>query len=267
MQCLLGQPKPDPESLLYTIEGALSSVKAVSATVGVHLMTTPSAPGWYDDPYDSRALRRWDGHQWTPERRRKAGQSVPQPPAERCPKPPEIPPRVRSYIAIAMGVCGAVLCLAGSLEWGRAREVGLWNGEPAVATITFWGVGEVQSRMDVAGEVSKFKNPAAFENTNAGWPAILLGILTLVAVFAWHRMNLLLPAAIGLIGIGLSGLAIFGFQMSDLRRTFGDFAAFGDSDFQAGPGLLISIVLSGVILGLGLYVLYIRPGECSHTPT
>jgi len=41
-------------------------------------MTHPIQPGWYDDPDGSpNAERRWDGHNWTTERRRKAAQPAP----------------------------------------------------------------------------------------------------------------------------------------------------------------------------------------------
>jgi hypothetical protein len=60
-------------------------------------MTTPSAPGWYDDPKDVNAQRYWDGQSWTPHRQRKA--MTPQRPsssapavATRTPLPPPPPP-------------------------------------------------------------------------------------------------------------------------------------------------------------------------------
>ena len=41
-------------------------------------MTAQMPPGWYDDPDGSpNAERRWDGHNWTPERRRKATHTPP----------------------------------------------------------------------------------------------------------------------------------------------------------------------------------------------
>jgi hypothetical protein len=49
-------------------------------------MTTPSAAGWYDDPDNANAQRYWDGHSWTPQRRRK---STSPPPAPTPPARPE----------------------------------------------------------------------------------------------------------------------------------------------------------------------------------
>lgn len=50
-------------------------------------MTTPSPPGWYDDPQDSHAQRYWDGQAWTPHRQRK-----PDPPDVRPPVVPQQQP-------------------------------------------------------------------------------------------------------------------------------------------------------------------------------
>ena len=59
-------------------------------------MTNPMPPGWYDDPDGSpNAERRWDGHDWTPERRRKTTHTPPsaylQPPQAQAwyPQPPQ----------------------------------------------------------------------------------------------------------------------------------------------------------------------------------
>ena len=47
---------------------------------------TARPPGWYDDPDGSpNAERRWDGHVWTPERRRRATHTPPLP----YPQPPQ----------------------------------------------------------------------------------------------------------------------------------------------------------------------------------
>jgi hypothetical protein len=65
-------------------------------------MTNPMPPGWYDDPDGSpNAERRWDGFNWTPERRRKARQTPTphQPPrpvqASPYPQPAASPPYVQ----------------------------------------------------------------------------------------------------------------------------------------------------------------------------
>ncbi len=60
-------------------------------------MTTPSQPGWYDDPQDSNAERYWDGQDWTPHRQRKSalpseGPSTPPPPQQSPAPPPDLPP-------------------------------------------------------------------------------------------------------------------------------------------------------------------------------
>ena len=59
-------------------------------------MTAQMPPGWYDDPDGSpNAERRWDGHNWTPERRRKTPHTpppaYPQPPQAQAsyPQPPQ----------------------------------------------------------------------------------------------------------------------------------------------------------------------------------
>lgn len=52
-------------------------------------VTNPMPPGWYDDPDGSpNAERRWDGHNWTPERRRKTTR----PPASSYPQTVVAPP-------------------------------------------------------------------------------------------------------------------------------------------------------------------------------
>ena len=56
-------------------------------------MTAQKPPGWYDDGDGSpNAERRWDGHNWTPERRRKTSHTpppaYPQPPQAHASYPP-----------------------------------------------------------------------------------------------------------------------------------------------------------------------------------
>jgi len=58
---------------------------------------TARPPGWYDDPDGSpNAERRWDGHDWTPERRRKTTHTPPpayaQPPQAQASYPQYVPP-------------------------------------------------------------------------------------------------------------------------------------------------------------------------------
>jgi hypothetical protein len=58
-------------------------------------MTTPTQPGWYDDPEDSKARRYWDGQTWTPRRERKpVSGPTPQPVASppTLPRPSASPP-------------------------------------------------------------------------------------------------------------------------------------------------------------------------------
>ena len=60
-------------------------------------MNAQIPPGWYDDPDGSRnADRRWDGHNWTPERRRKTTRTpppaYPQPPQAQAWYPQPAPP-------------------------------------------------------------------------------------------------------------------------------------------------------------------------------
>jgi hypothetical protein len=55
-------------------------------------MTTPTQPGWYDDPDNSNAQRYWDGQDWTPHRQRKpAGQPAPPPTQAQAPVTPTAP--------------------------------------------------------------------------------------------------------------------------------------------------------------------------------
>ena len=60
-------------------------------------MTAQMPPGWYDDPGGSpNAERRWDGYNWTPERRRKTTHTPPpayaQPPQAQASYPQPTPP-------------------------------------------------------------------------------------------------------------------------------------------------------------------------------
>lgn len=55
-------------------------------------MTTPSAPGWYDDPHSPDALRYFNGESWTPQRKRK-------PPTEHAPSPAPLSPQYAPPIA------------------------------------------------------------------------------------------------------------------------------------------------------------------------
>jgi hypothetical protein len=61
-------------------------------------MTTPTPPGWYDDPEDANAQRYWDGQAWTPHRHRKplSGQSsTPNLPPPQLPRRPTSRPSHR----------------------------------------------------------------------------------------------------------------------------------------------------------------------------
>jgi Protein of unknown function (DUF2510) len=56
-------------------------------------MTTPTQPGWYDDPNNSNAQRYWDGQGWTPHRRRNPTAQPASPPAQaQTPVTPTAPP-------------------------------------------------------------------------------------------------------------------------------------------------------------------------------
>ncbi|WP_131805992.1 DUF2510 domain-containing protein, partial [Mycobacterium alsense] len=55
-------------------------------------MTTPTEPGWYDDPQDSNAQRYWDGQDWTPHRQRKPNVHARRPPVTPQQPPPPQPP-------------------------------------------------------------------------------------------------------------------------------------------------------------------------------
>lgn len=67
--------------------------RAVSGYAAI--MTVEMPPGWYDDPDGSpNAERRWDGHNWTPERRRKAARAAP---PQAVPPPPPMAPPSGSY--------------------------------------------------------------------------------------------------------------------------------------------------------------------------
>jgi hypothetical protein len=55
-------------------------------------MTTSNEPGWLDDPNDPKAQRYWDGHDWTPQRRRKPLASARPAPPPSAPPTPTYPP-------------------------------------------------------------------------------------------------------------------------------------------------------------------------------
>jgi hypothetical protein len=70
----------------------LLSVGRVQLSDGGMPMTTSNEPGWLDDPNDPKAQRYWDGHDWTPQRRRKPAPARPTPPPPAPPTPSHPPP-------------------------------------------------------------------------------------------------------------------------------------------------------------------------------
>lgn len=63
-------------------------------------MSMPAAPDWYDDPDDPKAERWWDGHEWSPNRRRKAvppTRSVQPSPSTHPPYSPDVERSAVSY--------------------------------------------------------------------------------------------------------------------------------------------------------------------------
>lgn len=248
-------------------------------------MTTPLGPGWYDDPDGSPdAERRWDGQNWTPERRRKPTQRAPRPPVapysaptltqpayEYPTGPAEAPIPLQpawtpaanlrrplgwhDMIAIALGLCGIALMATVFMEWGRAREIVSVRGDAAVARLSFPGVGDVRvsfSSSNVVGEIRNIDGPP---NTNAGWPAILFGVLVIMTAVAYWQLNKRLALAIAAIVLGSIAITVFVYQLTDLRRVFGDQPDFGDADFSPGLGLLGACVLAFAIVGIGITAL------------
>jgi hypothetical protein len=55
-------------------------------------MTTSNEPGWREDPNDPKALRYWDGQEWTPHRQRKPTPTPAPAPLPPAPPPPSYPP-------------------------------------------------------------------------------------------------------------------------------------------------------------------------------
>jgi hypothetical protein len=246
-------------------------------------MTRPSAPGWYDDPDGStNAERYWNGNTWTPERRRKKA-SPPPPPmaaptyspgpvmqypaaggppqfpsAGPSPMPPSFPADVRrnalrrpDIIGIAVAVCGLLMSAMAFMEWGRARGTDIDFG---VVRLSFPGIGRLNADFDagiVKGEIPFLRNFA--EDTHAGFPAIAIGVLLVAVGLAYWKLNYRVHLAIATVALGLLGLGIFAYQLTDLRNAFGDQWLSGDMEFHPGIGLLGSLLLCISAVGLGVF--------------
>jgi hypothetical protein len=263
------------------IQAILRKESAVYGEVGT-LMTRPSVPGWYDDPNGSaNAERYWNGNTWTPERRRKKASQPPPPtavppyspgpvmqyPAAGGPPqfpsagPPPLPPafpadirqkalRLPDIIGIAVAVCGVLMFAMAFMEWGRAR----FDYSDGVVKLSFPGFGRFKADFDnvlFKGEIPFLKNFA--EDTYAGLPAMGIGVLLTAVGLAYWKLNYRLNLAIATVALGLLGLGIFAYQLTDLRNTFGDQGLFSDMDFHAGIGLLGSLLLSISAVGLGVF--------------
>jgi hypothetical protein len=86
---------------------------------------TPPAPGWYEDPWNANAIRRWDGHDWTGEAAPKGSSpdSPPQPPQMAEPHDAPRPPTFSRVPAAGLGLPGPSPAPAPSRRTRRANPL------------------------------------------------------------------------------------------------------------------------------------------------
>jgi hypothetical protein len=159
-------------------------------------VTMPDSAGWYDDPDSPAALRYFDGHQWTPQRKRRPPVSrpvrtdpyVPAPPAE--PADPYGP--AYTYPAGPIDAFGAVppayspdpysssnFSGAGAFH-GSADPYAAPAAGPAAPYSTFPGSGP--------GQHSPLPRMAAGVDRIIGLCAVLAGVALVITSFlAWGR--------------------------------------------------------------------------------
>jgi hypothetical protein len=131
-------------------------------------MSAPVGPNWYDDPDDPRAERWWDGHEWSPNRRRK--QSAPQPrydsgppPATYFPTAPSVPesypgPDVHPAFACAPLEGGPAASPSTHTSGpARFRSSSSFSASEAIALLlAFCGLVFIASAFQTWGKVSDF---------------------------------------------------------------------------------------------------------------
>ena len=130
-------------------------------------MSTPVGPNWYDDPDDPKAERWWDGHEWSPNRRRKPSAPQPResgpPPATYFPTAPSVSepyPVPGAYPAYGYDPVEGVHAVAPSTpkaEPARLRSSSSFSASEAIALLlAFCGLAFIASAFQTWAKVSDF---------------------------------------------------------------------------------------------------------------
>ncbi|MBU8813021.1 DUF2510 domain-containing protein [Mycolicibacterium goodii] len=131
-------------------------------------MSAPIGPNWYDDPDDPKAERWWDGHEWSPNRRRKQSAAQPRlsgpPPATYFPTAPSVPesyPVANEYPAFGydpMESAPSVAPLAAPASVpARSRSNSSFSASEAIALLlAFCGLAFIAAAFQTWGKVSDF---------------------------------------------------------------------------------------------------------------
>jgi hypothetical protein len=133
-------------------------------------MAVPIGPNWYDDPDDPRAERWWDGHEWSPNRRRK--QPAPQPRLSgppsatyipTAPSAPESYPVANDYPPFGYDPMESAPAGApsapGISQPARSRSSSSFSASEAIALLlSFCGLAFIAAAFQTWGKVSDFVN-------------------------------------------------------------------------------------------------------------
>lgn len=229
------------------------SMKSMEYSLGRGLhMTTPRAPGWYEDPADPGAERLWNSQGPTSSRRRKVApaalpQQVLQPyafPAPAYPQPPSAglypnaPCQGKSWkpvwvflavaaFAVALMVIAFVLAI--SVVWTLAVLLLLVGIVGAVISAIVIGAGH---RVPVQPAASQHGGPVATNPSN---------VLSIMGIVCGGIAFLFLPPLFGIAGLILGGIG-----MSNKERLAP--WALGVS----GAGLIAGLII-GYLLWRGMY--------------